>query len=122
MEYDGKQNRVLDIKRRGTAPLVDLIRVHALAVGSLAQNSFERLRDITQADILPPGRGADLQDALEVISMARVRSHAHALQSGEEPDNHVLPDLLSELERKHLRHAFEVVRDAQRFMKFHYNA
>ena len=121
MEYDGKQNRVLDIKRRGTAPLVDLIRVHALAVGSLAQNSFERLRDITQADILPPGRGADLQDALEVISMARVRSHAHALQSGEEPDNHVLPDLLSELERKHLRHAFEV-RDAQRFMKFHYNA
>lgn len=32
MEQDGKHNNSINLKRRGTAPLADLIRVHALAV------------------------------------------------------------------------------------------
>ena len=73
MENDGRQNNSLNIKRRGTAPMVDLIRVHALAVGSGATNSFERLRDIIAANVLPKGRGEDLRDAYEVIAMTRIR-------------------------------------------------
>lgn len=46
MEKDGKHKNSINLKRRGTAPLADLIRVHALAVGSTQQNSFERLDDI----------------------------------------------------------------------------
>ncbi len=53
MEKDGRHNNSINLKRRGTAPLADLIRVHALAVGSRAQNSFERLDDIIDAGILP---------------------------------------------------------------------
>ena len=34
MEKDGRHNNSINIKRRGTAPLVDLIRIHALAIGS----------------------------------------------------------------------------------------
>ncbi|MFN2382274.1 MAG: putative nucleotidyltransferase substrate binding domain-containing protein, partial [Guyparkeria sp.] len=73
MENDGRQNNSINLKRRGTAPLVDVIRVHALAVGSTAQNSFERLDDITKANTLPAGQADKLRYALEFISMVRIR-------------------------------------------------
>ena len=40
MEKDGKHRDSINTKRRGTAPVADLIRVHALAVGSTQRNSF----------------------------------------------------------------------------------
>ena len=61
--------------------MADLIRVHALAIGSVATNSFERLRDIIAANVLPKGRGEDLRDAYEVIAMTRIRQQALALQA-----------------------------------------
>jgi CBS domain-containing protein len=122
MENDGRQNNSLNIKRRGTAPMADLIRVHALAVGSDATNSFERLRDIIAAKVLPSGRGEDLRDAYEVIAMTRIRQQALAIQAGETPDNNVMPERLSEFERKHLKEAFSVLSNAQKFLKFHFRA
>ncbi|MEX0737763.1 MAG: DUF294 nucleotidyltransferase-like domain-containing protein [Pseudohongiella sp.] len=122
MEQDGKQNNSLNIKRRGTAPFVDLIRVHALAIGSEANNSFRRLTDIIDAAGLPKGRGEDLRDAFEVIALTRVRHQEAALRQGIEPDNNVLPERLLEFERKHLKEAFQVLSDAQKFLKFQFKA
>src|SRR5690606_24543497 len=67
VESDGRHTRVINIKRRGTAPLVELIRVHALAIGSQALTSFDRLHEIIDAAILPLGRGQDMLDALEFM-------------------------------------------------------
>lgn len=120
MEKDGKQNNSINTKRRGTAPVADLIRVHALAIGSQQRNSFARLEDITETGILPPGRGPDLRDALELISMVRIRHQALALQQGEKPDNNVAPSDLSDFERKNLKDAFQILSSAQRFMRFRY--
>jgi CBS domain-containing protein len=122
MEQDGKQNNSLNVKRRGTAPFVDLIRIHALAIGSVHSNSFSRLQDIAASEVLPKGRAEDLRDAFEVIAMTRIRHQAAALREGTEPDNNVLPEQLSEFERKHLKEAFQVLSNAQKFMKFHFKA
>lgn len=120
MESDGRNTNAINMKRRGTAPLADLVRVHALAVGSKARNSFERLRDIIDADILPRGRGQDLQDALEFISTVRIRHQAEDLQAGREPDNSIEPAKLSEFERKSLRDAFQILANAQKFLRYRY--
>ncbi|RDE22595.1 cyclic nucleotide-binding/CBS domain-containing protein [Motiliproteus coralliicola] len=120
METDGRHGNSINIKRRGTAPLVDLIRVHALAVGSEALNSFERLDDIIAADILPRGRGQDLRDALEFISLVRIRHQALDLDDEREPDNNIEPENLSEFERKHLKDAFQLLSDAQKYLRFRY--
>ena len=120
MEADGRQSQGINLKGRGTAPLADLVRVHALAVGSQAVNSFERLADITNANILPLGRGQDLVDALEFISMVRIRTQAAALKAGREPGNNAAPDALSDFERKSLRDAFLVLSNAQKFLKYRY--
>lgn len=122
MEKDGRHNNSINLKRRGTAPLVDLIRVHALAVGSRSTNSFERLDDIHEAGILPKGRARDLKDALEFISMVRIAHQAQDVEQGIEPDNNVEPENLSDFERRNLKDAFQILSNGQNFLKFRYQA
>lgn len=122
MEEDGRQNDSLNIKRRGTAPLADLLRIYALSLGSQARSSYQRLAALKQRNILPKGRAEDLRDAYEVIAMTRIRHQAAALQQQQAPDNNVRPELLSEFERKHLKAAFLVLANAQKFLKFHFQA
>jgi len=122
MENDGRHNNSINLKRRGTAPLADLIRVHALAIGSLSQNSFERLDDIIDAGILPKSKGADLQHAMELISLVRLRHQALDIEVNIEPDNNVEPENMSDFERRNLRDAFLVLSNAQNFLKYRYNA
>lgn len=120
VESDGRHTNAINIKRRGTAPLADLTRVHALAIGSQSLNSFDRLKDIIDAAILPLGRGQDLYDALEFISMVRARHQAEDLAAGVDPDNSIDPEKLSEFERKSLRDAFLILGNAQKFLKYRY--
>ncbi|MEJ3624477.1 DUF294 nucleotidyltransferase-like domain-containing protein [Vibrio vulnificus] len=122
MEKDGRHNNSINLKRRGTAPLADLIRVHALAVGSTAKNSFERLDDIIDAGILPKGRAQNLKDALEFISMVRIRHQAIDVANDNEPDNNIEPENLSDFERRTLKDAFQILSNAQNFLKFRYQA
>lgn len=120
MEKDGKHRDSINTKRRGTGPVADLIRVHALAIGSRQRNSFARLEDIIEANVLPKGRGPDLRDALELISMVRIRHQALAIVQGEVPDNNVAPEDLSDFERKHLKDAFQILSNAQRYLRYRY--
>ncbi|MEH0664737.1 cyclic nucleotide-binding/CBS domain-containing protein [Vibrio scophthalmi] len=122
MEKDGQHKNSINLKRRGTAPLADLIRVHALAVGSRSRNSFERLDDIQEAGILPKGKARDLRDALEFISMVRIRHQAYDVENEIEPDNNIEPEHLSDFERRNLKDAFQILSNAQNFLKFRYQA
>ena len=122
MEKDGRHNNSINLKRRGTAPLADLIRVHALAIGSQSQNSFERLEDIIEAGILPTSKGEDLQHAMELISLVRLRHQSSDIESGIEPDNNIEPESMSDFERRNLKDAFLVLSNAQNFLKYRYTA
>ena len=122
MEKDGRHNNSINLKRRGTAPLADLIRVHGLAIGSQSQNSFERLEDIIEAGILPASKGQDLQHAMEFISLVRLRHQALDVESEIEPDNNIEPENMSEFERRNLKDAFLVLSNAQNFLKYRYTA
>ncbi|WP_282110674.1 DUF294 nucleotidyltransferase-like domain-containing protein [Shewanella algicola] len=122
MEKDGRHNNSINLKRRGTAPLADLIRVHALAIGSQSQNSFERLEDIIDAGILPNSKGEDLQHAMELISLVRLRHQSSDIESGIEPDNNIEPENMSDFERRNLKDAFLVLSNAQNFLKYRYSS
>ncbi|HLV76585.1 MAG TPA: putative nucleotidyltransferase substrate binding domain-containing protein [Marinobacter sp.] len=122
LEEDGKHQKTFNLKRRGTAPVSDLIRVHALACGSRSQNSFERLRDIAKTRLMLEDDAGNLRDAMEFISIVRIRHQALAIEEGREPDNNVRPEDLSPFERSHLKDAFQIVSNAQKFLRFRYNA
>ena len=121
MEKDGKHRDSINTKRRGTGPVADLIRVHALAIASSQRNSFTRLEDSIDSQILPQGRGPDLRDALELISMVRIRHQALAISAGEVPDNNVAPEDLSHFERKNLKDAFQILSNAQKYLRYRYS-
>lgn len=122
MEESGKQAKTFNLKRRGTAPVSDLIRVHSLACGSKAQNTFNRLKAIGETKLIPEDGVGNLRDAFEFIAIVRIRHQALAIEAGREPDNNVLPEELSSFERSHLKDAFQVVSQAQKFLRFRYHA
>jgi len=120
LDGSGKQSKTFNLKERGIAPIIDIVRVHALACGSRKLNTVERLQDIEAAGILQEGRARDLIMALELISMVRIRHQTEQIDQGLVPNNHVNPEHLSSLERRNLRDAFHVVSRQQEYIKFRY--
>lgn len=122
METDGQQKHIINLKGRGTAPLTDLIRVHALACGSKAQNSLERLDAIAKTKLLQPEAISQLRYALEFLSTVRIRHQAIAVAEGREPNNYIEPEKVSPSDRHNLKEAFQVLSNAQKFLHFRYPA
>ena len=120
METDGRQKQIINLKGRGTAPLTDLIRVHALACGSTAQNSFDRLDAISATRLIQPEGLQHLRYALEFLSMVRIRHQAEAMEQGQEPDNYIEPERFTTSERHNLKESFQVLSSAQKFLRFRY--
>ncbi len=120
MEQDGKHNNSINLKRRGTAPMVDLVRIHALACGSKAQNSFQRLNDISKTQLLANGMSDKLSYAFEFLCMSRLRHQMIDLQEERQPDNNIEPENVADSERHTLKDAFQVLSNAQKFLKFRY--
>lgn len=120
LEQDGKKNNSINLKRRGIAPMVDLIRVHALACGSRAQNSFERLDDIDQTQLLAPGVSDNLRYAFEFLSMSRFRHQVIDINQERPPDNNIEPENVADSERHNLKDAFQILDYAQKFLKFRF--
>ncbi|QJD60213.1 cyclic nucleotide-binding/CBS domain-containing protein [Pseudomonas sp. gcc21] len=120
MEKDGEQKNVINLKRRGTAPLTDLIRVHALACGTKAQNSFERLDAIAKTKLMPPEAITRLRYALEFLTSVRIRHQAVDIEQDREPDNNVEPEMVTTAERHNLKEAFQILSNAQKFLRYRY--
>lgn len=120
LDGEGKQSRTFNLKERGIAPIIDIVRVHALACGSDKLNTLERIEDIEAAGLLPDGRAKDLTLALEMIGMVRIKNQKDQIEAGEPPTNHVNPENLSSFEKRHLRDAFNIVTRQQEFIKFRY--
>lgn len=112
----------LDLKRGGMMPIVELARIHALAAGSTALGTVERLREAAERRTLSRGGAEDLEDALAFVSTLRARHQAEQIKRGLPPDNHVRPDELSPLERSQLKDAFAVIRRQQEALAQVYRA
>jgi CBS domain-containing protein len=89
-------------------------------VGSRAQNGFERLDEITAAGALPAGQTDKLSYALEFLSIVRMRHQAQEIKDDREPSNAIQPERVSDSERHNLKEAFQVVNNAQNFLRFRY--
>ncbi len=109
----GEHDHTFDLKHSGIVPIVDLARVYALAAGSHAINTQDRLKEVASGGEVSHGGAHDLRDALEFVSSLRIRHQARQIKAGEAPNNYMSPDNLSDFERSHLKDAFSVVRTMQ---------
>ncbi len=113
LEKTGAEQKALNMKKRGVVPIIDLARVYALKAGSHAINTQERLDAAAEAGVLSQEGRADLKDAFEFISTVRLKHQAKQIENGKVADNHVPPEELSSLERRHLKDSFETVSTLQ---------
>ena len=117
LESDGDHNNTLNLKKRGTIPIVDIARQYALSAGLKPLNTIERLQAIEKAGEMSKEMAFSLIDAHEFIAGIRLEAQGKQYRAGEKVDNHLDPKELSPLVRHQLRDAFHVVRDAQKAMK-----
>jgi CBS domain-containing protein len=113
LAHGGEHAETFDAKRGGVLPIVELARIHALAVGSTALETVERLRDAADRQGLSRTGADDLEHALAFVGALRARHQADQVKQGLPPDNHVRPGELSLLERSQLKDAFAVIRRHQ---------
>lgn len=114
--HGGEHDRTLDLKRNGVVPIVDIARLYALAAGSPAVNTADRLQAAAAARALNQKTAADLMDALEFIAITRLRHQARMAREGKPTDNFLSPAKLSGFEKGHLKSAFFVVKTMQTAM------
>jgi CBS domain-containing protein len=116
----GDHDHTFDMKHNGIVPIVDLARVYALAAGSEAVNTMDRLEVVASGGEVTIESAHSLRDALEFISDLRIQHQARQIREGEQPDNFMSPDNLSNFERNHLKDAFSVVRTLQNVLSQRY--
>ena len=117
LETDGDHNHILNLKKRGTIPVVDIARNYALSIGSQALNTIDRLHAIKQAGAMSGEMAYSLIDAHEFIAGIRLEAQGKQYRAGLKANNHLDPKELSPLLRHQLKDAFNVVREAQAAMK-----
>lgn len=116
----GEHRGRIDLKQQGIVPIIDLARIYALAGGHPAVNTYERLATVGQSGEFSKSTARDLHDALEFLSMMRIRHQARMIDSGEAPDNYLALSELSNFERTQLRDAFSVVKTLQSVLRQRY--
>ena len=112
----GEHKDTFDLKRGGIGLIVDLARVHALGAGLVSVNTRSRLLAAGRAGALSPELAASLVDALEFISHVRLAHQSRQAAAGARPDSRLRPTELTAFERRTLREAFHVVREAQQYL------
>ena len=117
---DKEHSHHLDLKIRGTAPIVDLARVYSLAAGIESISSYHRILKAKEAGVLSEKAAGNLLDAYEFINQFRMQHQARQIIADQQPDNYADPDQLSSFERDHLRDAFKVVADMQKYLSVRY--
>lgn len=109
----GDHRNTFDLKAGGIAALVQMGRLMALARGVRAVNTEARFRAAAAAGGLTSENAENLTEAFRFISAVRLEHQVRQIRAGQAPDNHVNPAELSDLEKRQLRDAFEIVRKMQ---------
>ena len=117
LESDGDHNHTLNLKKRGTIPIVDVARTYALSASLKPLNSIERLQAMEKAGVMSKEMARSLIDAHEFIAGIRLSAQGRQYREGLTVDNYLDPKELSPLVRHQLKDAFNVVRDAQAAMR-----
>ncbi|MFP4462494.1 MAG: DUF294 nucleotidyltransferase-like domain-containing protein [Guyparkeria sp.] len=118
---DERHDERLDLKRYGLMPIADLARLHAVSLGLPELHTVRRLEAAARAGGISEQAAAGLADAWRLFYVLRARHQAAQARHGEPLDNRLDPDRLSGLERDHLRDAFRVVDDHQRWVRTHFD-
>lgn len=120
VERGGPLQGRLDVKRGGLFPIMQGVKTLALEHGLAETSTWERLKRLSEAGVLPDDLTRDLSEAYEHLQALRVRGQIERMRSGLAPDNGVAPSTLSALERERLRQCLKLVASFQSLLSEKY--
>ncbi|WP_394281884.1 DUF294 nucleotidyltransferase-like domain-containing protein [Corynebacterium sp.] len=112
VERSGEYASTLDIKKGGTAAIVQMARLYAIVAGQTVVDTRARLEAASGDSVSTKGAN-ELLDAFAYLQTLTVRHQAAQVRAGETPDYRIEPSKLSSRDRDNLRDAFGVVKSMQ---------
>ncbi len=121
VEKSGEHKNQLDLKTKGIALIVDIARVLALEMRVRETSTLERLDAVKDKVQIVKQHGSELEHAFEFIMFLRMRHQYEQIKEGLSPDNFIYPDNLSNLEKRTIKEAFNVISKVQELVRIRYN-
>jgi CBS domain-containing protein len=120
VEKDGQYRNTLDLEGKGLVFFIDFARAMSLKYGIHKTNTLERLHSLVETHQIPKEFGSELVEAYELLMHIKLVHQLRLIESGLEPENDILPDDLSNLERQTLKEVFEVIRRLQELARLEF--
>ena len=103
---DGPDNDSIDLKLRGTKPVVESVRLLALKNGVEATGTPARLDALEETGVLVAEDAARLKDDVSFLLSLLLHHQVDRISALRTPDNYVKPESLDRIERERLQHVF----------------
>jgi CBS domain-containing protein len=113
VEKGGEHKDELNLKIKGLAPLVDIIRLFALEKGIRETSTLERIETLRNKHTIAEEYADDFEHAFEFLMLLRIHHQYRQMSSGQEPDNFINPNRLSNLEKRSIKEAFQLISKVQ---------
>ncbi len=113
VEKSGEHKDQLNLKVKGIAPFVDMVRLFALEKGIKETSTSERISALRSRHTILNEYADELEYAFEFIMLLRIQNQFQQIESGQLPDNFINPNNLSNLEKKTIRDAFALISKLQ---------
>ena len=120
VDRSGDYANTLDVKKGGTAAIVQMARLYALSAGIDAVGTRPRLQAAASAGAVSERGAEDLIDAFDFLTTIALRQYAEQLRRGQKPNYHIDPKELGKLDREHLRDAFQIIKGMQSALSTQY--
>lgn len=112
VERGGDYADTLDVKKGGTAAIVQAARLYSLKAGLTVVGTRERLKQAGGTTVAQQS-ATNLIDAFDYFTELSFNHQARQMRAGGDPDYHIAPNALSTMNRENLRDAFGIIKKTQ---------
>lgn len=113
VEKSGEHKDELNLKIKGVAPIVDIMRLFALEKGIRETSTLERLNALKGRHSMVGDDADEIEHAFEFIMLLRIHNQLEQMEAGRPADNFINPERLSGLEKRTMKEAFHLVSKMQ---------
>lgn len=113
----GDNKSTMDLKHNAIAPIVDLARIYALALGIEETSTIDRLKKVAEMktgnSVVSRSSALSLIDAFEFLVQLKLGLYLKKSLADLPVNNYLSPGDISRLERTYLKDAFKVIKTLQ---------
>ena len=113
VEKSGEHKDQLNMKIKGLAPLVDLVRLFALEKGIKETSTIERINVLKDKHTIVQEYADELAHAFEFMMLLRIQHQLDQVKEEKEIDNFINPNNLSNLEKRIAKETFQLISKIQ---------